>query len=295
MDYQLFDAIEQNDIKKVKGLISQGADVNFKNMKDQNHGLTPLHWCIYHDCSLDIMEYLVESKADVNIKSNIYGWASLYWAVDKNNLDAVKYLIGKGADIYAKDKKGRTPLDIADQNNKSEIIKFLVKKLAEQNERLPLHWTVENCSLKAVKLFIDNDSINAKDRDGKTPLHLAAKTGRSEIAKLLMDNRADINATDTSSWAPLHKTAGKNNATEGQLNVAKLLISKHANINAKNDKGYTPLHLAAKKGNLNIAEFLVNTNGIDIEARSRIGNTPLHIAAKSNKLEVVKFLTDIKG
>ncbi|MFP3033742.1 MAG: ankyrin repeat domain-containing protein [Wolbachia sp.] len=253
-EQELFDAIKQNNIDKVRDLINRGADVKAKN-KD---GKTSLHWAAEYNDTPEIVQLLIE----------------------------------KGADINAKDKSGKTPLDLANQNDKIKVIEFLVNKSASLNEMLPLHWAVENCSLKVVKLFIDNDSINAKDRDGKTPLHLAAKTGRSEIAELLVDNKADINATDTSSWTPLHETAGKNNATEGQLNVAKLLISKYANINAKNDKSYTPLHLTAQKGNLNIAEFLTNSGNIDIEARSNTGKTPLHVAAEKNKLKIIELLVN---
>jgi len=53
----------------------------------------------------------------------------LHWAADKNYKDVVELLLAHGADVNAKDDKGKTPLDVAiksEQSNK-EIIELLRK------------------------------------------------------------------------------------------------------------------------------------------------------------------------
>jgi ankyrin repeat protein len=82
------------------------------------------------------------------------------------------------------------------------------------------------------------------DKDGQTPLHHASWTGHTEVAKVLVDKRADINAksvysarlsrtsliihTDKDGQTPLHHASWK-----GHTEVAKVLVDKGADINAK--------------------------------------------------------------
>ena len=46
-------------------------------------------------------------------------------AAKKGNLKVVKLLVDKGADVNAKDEKGRTPLSIASAGNRPELVEYL--------------------------------------------------------------------------------------------------------------------------------------------------------------------------
>ena len=63
---------------------------------------------------------------------------------------------------------------------------------------------------------------------GAMPLHLAAFFNGPEVAKLLIDNGAEVNAKDEDGATPLHLAAQKNTAA-----VVKLLIDNGAAVNAK--------------------------------------------------------------
>lgn len=64
----------------------------------------------------------------------------------------------------------------------------------------------------------------------------------------------------------------------GELNVAKVLIDNGANINAGNVIMTTPLHYAASHNYVDVIKYLIQ-RGANIEARDVNNNTPLHLAA----------------
>ncbi|MFP3030265.1 MAG: ankyrin repeat domain-containing protein [Wolbachia sp.] len=133
------------------------------------------------------------------------------------------------------------------------------------------------------------------DRVGSNPislsLHSAARENKVIEAEDLLKKGADINAKDDKGWTPLHEAASK-----GSLELAKLFVKERADVNAKNNKGWTPLHEAVQSGHSNIVEFLIDTNGTDIEAKSNNEkNTPLHVAADTGQLGIVNLLANKKA
>ena len=77
LDDQLIEAIRNNDLSKCKTLISQGANVNAKEIRFQ---WTPLHWAASED-HLEMTELLVENGADINA-TNIDGETPVKLASD---------------------------------------------------------------------------------------------------------------------------------------------------------------------------------------------------------------------
>jgi 1,4-alpha-glucan branching enzyme len=98
--------------------------------------------------------------------------------------------------------------------------------------------------------------INAKDKNGATPLILAANANNTEVAELLIAKGADINVKDKNSNTLLHWAASK-----GYMKVAELLIAKGANISEKNKAGKTPLQLAESNNHKEVADLLKKHGG----------------------------------
>ena len=70
----------------------------------------------------DVMHELLQRKADVNKRDPDDGQTALHWSAMLNNTDAIRLLLGKGASTTIKDKKGRTPIDVAREEKSQEAV-----------------------------------------------------------------------------------------------------------------------------------------------------------------------------
>src|SRR5207253_1752774 len=92
----------------------------------------------------------------------------------------------------------------------------------------------------AALLVTHHADVNARNKDGETPLYYAAFSGHKDVAELWLTQHADVNARNKDGDTPLHEAA--NNDSK---DVAELLLAEHADINARSNNGQTPLHWAA--------------------------------------------------
>ncbi len=85
-----------------------------------------------------------------------------------------------------------------------------------------------------VKFFAKSGAelVNQKNIGGATPLLLACREGNLEIVKILIDNGANINATDNEGWTPLMRAA-----LAGKKDIIDLLITKNAQAAGVNSIG----------------------------------------------------------
>lgn len=93
----------------------------------------------------------------------------------------------------------------------------------------------------ALRLLVEKDRslLDARDRDGSTPLHCTAWKGHLAAVGFLLDAGADIQArseNDHYGDTPLHAAAHGN-----QKEIVKLLIERGADVRARNMHGRTPL------------------------------------------------------
>jgi len=120
-----------------------------------------------------------------------------------------------------------------------------------------------------------------------TPLMNAAGKGDIKEAEKLLSSGADVNERWFDNYTPLHFAA----FYASQPNVAALLIEKGADVNAKDNYGRTPLYVAAWKGQVNFVTMLLK-KGADPGIATNEGKTPLRIAQDSGHTTIAKILSE---
>lgn len=124
--------------------------------------------------------------------------------------------------------------------------------------------------------------VNARDKDGKTPLILAIEKGEKAAVADLVSRGANLNE-GFNGEQPIHAAS-----RAGQKEVVELLISKGVSPLVKTQGDLTCLHLASTR---DVAELLVS-KGIDVNVQSNYRERPLHLAAQRGNAEVVRYLLE---
>lgn len=253
----LFTAIERNSFSEIKKLVEQGEDVN----QDNFAGQFPLEYAVWHECDIEILQYLIEHGAAVNPTIiSVNSEPPLLRSLDKQNasFETVKFLVKFGADIKALNHYGDSALMIAAKNvDDMRIIDFLIQT------------------------GID---INIKNKYERTALHLAASAQKPNTIKVLIQAGADINAKTNDGDTPLIVAV---NTLVAKYETAEQLVKLGANLNLQNKKGMTALMGACKKVTIDsIIKLLLDFNA-DATLEDETGRTALEYL-DSNKSKYIR-------
>ena len=140
------------------------------------------------------------------------------------------------------------------------------------------------------KLIENGYDIEAKLRNGATPLHVAALHGKLSVVKVLVKMGAEINSV-CSSWkrTPLFDAIRSKNEE-----IVRLLLENKADIHHEDDDKVNPIFFAVYLDSENIVKLLLE-NGADQNAINRRGNTLLLQAVLCKQEGMVKLLIEYKA
>jgi ankyrin repeat protein len=298
-----------DDSDAVKCLLENG----LRHDRLTQGGHTPLFGLVSagnHDIGL--VEAFIAGGADVNQRDGVLRTPMHYAA----NQSIAEMLYRHGADLFAEDKSGMTPLHMACKNGCLDVIKFLLSKGAAVDEaatagRTPLFYITfcgqDECEvypfapifapcpyvdrdgheilrLEVAKSLLDHGAnINAATADGQTVLHGAAQLGDTELMRFLVEHGANVRAIAANGDTPLHDAA-----RQLSIEAVRYLIDQGANAHAVTTEGETVVHAAcamAACGKNNPAILapmaqIVETfldRGVDVNAKDSTGSTVLHL------------------
>jgi ankyrin repeat protein len=230
---------------------------------------TPLYYaalCGFHDLAEQL---IIKGPQKVNTAGGYYV-SPLAAALGEGHLKIAQLLYEHGAEVDVHGSENRTPLRAASSGGHLEVVQWLLSRSAN--------------------LTVRDDEL------GWTPLHGAAFYGHVEVSRLLLQYKADIDAHDKEGRTPLHEAARNNDpnlVNASLVNAARLLLEHGADVNARDNRRRTPLHLAlkVKEGRTDVARLLVE-HGANLDAEDDGGMTASQLASERGLHDFVKFLSD---
>jgi ankyrin repeat protein len=282
----------------------------------------------------EIVAKLLEKGARVFAQDND-GLTALHWAAREGQLGALQKLLEnipklRGATAtmlsggtqarFPEDSSGLSPLLWAARQGHLEVCKCLLDYLFADlelkasigksdffNQRKITHWAAlgghdEIIAYLQTWLKDKEQILNFEDtdRDGRTPLHLAAIGGHSYVIYLLLRAKVKFDEPDKFSRTALHYAAEGgytpvvqqllSHAESKSKQAMESLLEAPASDNNEAYKANKALWVAARAGHRNVVQLLIE-NGAKLAAEAT-EQSELQVAAENGHLDIVEFLID---
>ena len=299
----------------IKLLLEQKADPNLRD----DHGDSPLHVLISINRKPEVVKTLLSGDVDISAR-NVTGQTPLYLAVQESRIDLIPLLLSRGADIFAADNSGVTPFDYAMKVRGPVLDSLITAETAAQKDgagNTILHLAVKNKGDAYVvgKILEQKADINARNREGDTALHIAARMNLKETGEYILANRANIFYANSAGESPLYialthpsgvlqwmftpaTAAAHDGLGNTMLHYVALwrmdrhipfIIEKGVSTEAANATGETPLFWAVKYDGASTVRALLQAKA-NLHARDSLGNSVLHAAVRWNAKNAVTTL-----
>jgi len=181
--------------------------------------------------------FLVNRPEDINRSDNLYGAAATHFAARHSQVDALRFLIDRGAVLGNPTNAGYNELHFG--FGSLEISSLIIEKRPDLIDS-----TTESFSALILAIYCKN----------------------FDVASFLISQNADVNFTNRNGNTALHYIADSNS---DNAEIVLSLIQKGADINAVNHSGNSVLATAIGSGNLEISKLLLQQQEIIIDAKAR--------------------------
>jgi ankyrin repeat protein len=221
--------------------------------------------------------------------ANQPGAAALFGAIRAGNDLAVDTAVaGDEGLLRAHDEAGRSPVVAAAAAGNIRLAERLAARLVNSGDGIGFFDAAVVGNVPAVRHLLSADLAAVDDRgpDGCTALHLAARFGQMEVARLLLGRGADPNAITLNGErvTPLYTAVLANHR-----DTASLLLALGASPNSVQHGGWTALHAAARNGDQAIVDML-QLRGADPTRASDDGRTAIDLAEQNGHGALAKVL-----
>jgi ankyrin repeat protein len=214
-------------------------------------------------------------------------------ATKREDVAAVRALLGARADVNGADADGSTALHWAAQRNNRELVELLLAAGADVRASTrynigPLYFAALNGNARIIERLLDAGADpDGTAHEGQTMLMTAALGGNADAVRLLAARGATVDAVEPYRG----QTALMWAAAEGNAGAAEVLLEAGADVRAKSTAGFTPFLFAVRNAHTETALVLLK-HGANVNDAAPDGSSALGVATVNAYFELAAVLLD---
>ena len=184
---------------------------------------------------------------------------------------------------------GDSPIHIAFRNDMYEVFDLLLEKGADIYDIGSTLDSLVMVSVKAgdvekLNMILSKGFDIHRYELEESPLHMAVIYKFKDVVKYLLEWKLSPNSRDKEGRIPLHHAA-----KAGDIEMCRILLQYGSRLDTKDYCGFTPLHLAVKRNAVAIVKFLVE-RGCRVNPHDYFGRTPFYYAKCDGLTEIQGYL-----
>ncbi|KAL4925444.1 ankyrin repeat-containing domain protein [Aspergillus undulatus] len=288
-----FASMRAKSIPVVRALLEHGADPNHEFLQPPLVAEICRSTEIKPGKKVAILDVLIDNSPPIEVdKVDSYGTTGLMWATTRGEIPVVEWLLARNANISAINNEKQGPLYYAVMNDHLELVQNLLTHGAPVNALTGAGDTMLQLAIdrstELVRVLLDGGANpELESSDGSTAINTAVQQEKTEIVKLLIERKVDLEHRDSESWCPIHDASGHAPNAE----IARLLAEAGVKLTETTNLGWSPLLLAAKHARADVLTVLLEFQGaLDLEQATPDGDTPLIKAVRGGSLECIRRL-----
>lgn len=260
-------------------------EVHLEAASFDEHGRPPL----FFSCSREVVETLLTADPDLIDHIDEFNRCAAHYLAARNSGDALKLVLQRRPkQKNAVDKTGSVPIEFAIEANSAMSLAVLLESGVDPNIRFvdsdsTLGGIVDMVAFTALGKTVGRWFVSKES----TLLHVAARLGNQETAKVVLRAGARINEQDACGRSPLVVAL-----VHDQIDFAKWLLQGH--IQARQDTGTQPDSAVPAKGDDKskgqIKSGTASFSNLDVNLAAANGCRPIHLVAHAGNLELLHLL-----
>ncbi len=242
---------------------------NIESLINVPNDCLPLHLiCKFKEEKLELVNHIMNKLNSQKRLSNIL--TACYYNNDIINEDD-NFNIYVNEAVKLLDNNGETIFSLLIENNHLNIIEYILKEfnqyvidLVDKNNNYIIHLAAKSGTTDILKLLIKYNAFSTKvNSNGENALHIAAISNKFNFIKEYLIHEKILRSKEA------EEKDGNDDEKKSKLSIAS--------VNCLNKNGLTPMFVAINAGNLKCVDAITSSNDLDLTIRDSKGNSIYHV------------------